>query len=163
MSTELNDLDAYLPQDFNPETHKGEDKYEALPAGWYTVQIQSTEIKDTKAGTGKYLSVGFSVTAPRLEGRWVFELYNLKNPNEEAVRIGIEQFARLCIACGISGRPKSISELEGKRLDVKLKVERDDEYGDKNRISVYAKASSKVKSQGVTGEGIEYNDSDVPF
>ena len=31
--------------------------YEPIPAGWYAAEIDKAEVRDTKAGTGKYLKL----------------------------------------------------------------------------------------------------------
>ena len=57
-----------------PEAEKRE--FEPVPAGWYTATIANAELRDTKAGTGKYISVRFDITGPEHQGRVVFT--NLK-------------------------------------------------------------------------------------
>src|SRR5574343_604277 len=72
-----------------------------IPDGWYATKIVAAEIKQTKAGTGNYVSVQFSVTGPTHVNRRIFSIYNIQNPNAEAEKIGLAELARLAGACGI--------------------------------------------------------------
>ena len=68
-----------------------------LPYGWYSARITSAEMKFTKAGDGKYISVSFRLPT---QNRMMWNNYNWENKNPQAVSIGKEQLAELCVAIG---------------------------------------------------------------
>ena len=116
-----------------------QDQYDVLPDGWYFSRITSAEVKDTKAGTGSYISIRYDITGPSHEGRVVWGNLNLSNPNPRAEQIGREQLAQLTAAIGL----KSISdsdELIGGECQIKLKVKEDD-YGIKNEVKGFKAVS----------------------
>lgn len=166
----MEELDDLLPRDLDVRKkveEAGDGNFDPLPSGWYSVCVERAEIKETKAG-GRRLSVGFVVEGEKYSGRWVFGSYNLKNQNPEAVKIAVEEFSRLCVAVGISKRPKLVRELEGCTLDVRLVVERDEEYGDRNVVKGYAPFGSRTKTKAAkppSGQGFDrsFDDDDIPF
>ena len=54
--TMSNDISEALGGDFDAESIPIP-SYEPIPAGWYAVEIDKAEVKDTKAKTGKYLKL----------------------------------------------------------------------------------------------------------
>jgi len=91
---------AILPNVFRPS--EVTDTSELLPDGEYVMQVTKSSIKDTKAGTGKYISFVFTVLEPEEHaGRMVFNNMNIINPNPVAVKIAQEELKALTEACGI--------------------------------------------------------------
>lgn len=91
---------AILPNVFRPS--EVTDTSELLPDGEYVMQVTKSSIKDTKAGTGKYISFVFTVLEPEEHaGRMVFNNMNIVNPNPVAVKIAQEELKALTEACGI--------------------------------------------------------------
>jgi hypothetical protein len=74
---------------FDPSTVESS-SFGILPKGKYIATISDVELKDTKAGTGKYLSFEFKVKEGEFKGRNVFANYNVVNPNPTAQQIGRE-------------------------------------------------------------------------
>jgi len=110
--------------------------FEPLPAGWYPVEITSVELKDTKAGTGKYMSVGYKVTGESHNGRMVFGNINLRNPNPKAEEIARQQLGDLMRAVGIS-KLSDTDQLIGCACQIKLAVRKDEQYGDSNDVKAH--------------------------
>ena len=106
--------------------------YDVLPEGWYEARVTSAEVRETKAGTGSYISLRYDVTGPSHEGRVVFGNLNLSNPNSRAEQIGREQLAQLVAALGLKGISDS-DELIGGECQIKVRIKTDD-YGTKNEI-----------------------------
>jgi hypothetical protein len=107
--------------------------YEPLPDGWYDVTIGGCELKDTKAGTGKYLHVKYEVTGPSHSGRVVFGNLNIRNANPKAEEIGRQQLGELMSAVSI-GKLSDTDELIGTRCRVKLTTRKSEQYGDSNEV-----------------------------
>lgn len=114
---------AMLNETFNAEENFDDStgSFEPIPAGWYTVQITDSELKPTKAGTGEYLECKMEVLGPSHAGRFVWDRFNLKNPNEVAVRIGKANLAAVAKAVGVATLQDSAT-LHMKPFAVKLTI-----------------------------------------
>lgn len=124
---------AYLGQTFNVVDHVPSSP-DPVPAGWYTAKITDAKVKDTKAGTGKFLEVTFSILGPSYEGRCVWGRFNLKNPNPQAEQIGQSQFMDMARAIGLEVVNDS-DQILGGELDIKVTVKKGDEqYSDSNDV-----------------------------
>ena len=60
-------------------------------------------MKDTKAGTGKYIELSMQVVEGQYEGRRLWERLNVYNPSEQAERIARSQLNQLSAAVGRTG------------------------------------------------------------
>ncbi len=112
---------------------KGTSNFEPLPAGWYSATISGAEIKQTKAGTGEYVAVKYSITGPTHQGRVVFANLNIKNPNPKAEEIGRQQLGEVMRAIGLA-RVDDTDQLIGGSLSIKLEVKSSEQYGDGNEV-----------------------------
>ena len=112
--------------------------YEALPAGWYTATIAGAEMKPTKSGTGSYIAVRYDITGPTHQGRVIFSNLNITNANPKAEERGRQQLRQLMEAIGLA-KLADTDQLIGGNVKIKLKVESDPQYGDKNQVSAFAK------------------------
>ena len=119
---DLNDIPVSEKRDFEP-----------VPAGWYTVAIAGAELRDTKAGTGKYISVRFDITGPEHQGRVVFTNLNTRNPNPKAEEIGRQQLGEIMRAIGVQ-KLEDTDELIGGNLSIKVTVKNDPTYGPGNEV-----------------------------
>lgn len=124
---------AYLGQNYDVASHVPSTP-DPVPAGWYTTKITDAKLKETKAGTGKFLEVTFSILGPSYEGRCVWGRFNLVNPNPQAEQIGQSQFMDCARAIGLESISDS-DQLLGGELEVKVVVKKGDEqYGDSNDV-----------------------------
>ena len=125
---------AFLSQSFDvsdlPQPSK---EYSPLPAGWYSATISGAEVKETKAGTGEYIAVKYSITGPTHQGRVIFGNLNIKNPSPKAEEIGRQQLGDLMRAIGLA-RVTDTDQLIGGSLVIKLNVKDDDKYGERNEV-----------------------------
>jgi hypothetical protein len=122
---------AQLPKVFNQDVPTQD--YQPLPEGTYTAEITDAQVKESKSG-GHYLNVRYDIIAPSHQGRVVYGMITINANNPKAVEIGEQQMNRLRLACGI-GSLTDTNQLIGKKVQIKLKIEKSDEYGDQNRIS----------------------------
>lgn len=127
---------AFLGQEYKVGDVEPSSDFDPVPAGWYTATVANAELKDTKAGTGKYISVRFDITGPAHQGRVVFTNLNLVNPNPKAEEIGRQQLDQLMRATGL-GVVQDTDQLIGGTCQVKVTVKRDEQYGDGNEIKAY--------------------------
>jgi hypothetical protein len=128
---------------------------EPAPEGWYMLRVVDSEIRETKAGTGQYVSYEFEIVD--LPGKKHWENYNFENPSEVAQRIARAQLKCLAKACGKAGGTLSdFAQLHGKVFDAKLRIlPAQNGYGPKNQIAEY-KAIEKQATPAPM-------DDDVPF
>jgi hypothetical protein len=104
-----------------------------LPAGEYPVEIERAEVKQTKAGTGSYISVMYRVIGEDRNNACIFGNLNIRNPNPKAEEIGRQQLGSLMRAIGVT-RLQDTDEMIGRQLVVKINIKKDEEHGDRNEI-----------------------------
>jgi len=105
--------------------------FEAIPAGWQTVEITRTGIVVTKAGTGRFIEVEFTILDGPHKNHKLWERYNVDNPSEKTRKIAAGQFSSLCRAVN-AGCLDDTDELLQQMLQVRVAVK-----GDYNEIKGY--------------------------
>lgn len=132
MTINVNDL----PQD--------EQQGGVIPAGQYVVKIERAQLKDTKSGTGRYISLMLRVQGPTHSNAVVFAMINISNQNQEAERIGKAQLRSIMEAIGLQTITDT-DQLIGGVMDVKVAVEKDTYNGneqDRNVVKSFKKSQS---------------------
>lgn len=125
---------AFLSQPFDvSDLPKPSNDFSPLPAGWYSSTISGAEIKQTKAGTGEYIAIKYSITGPTHQGRVIYGNLNIKNPNPKAEEIGRQQLGDIMRAIGLA-RVDDTDQLIGGSLSIKLEVKSSEQYGDGNEV-----------------------------
>lgn len=81
--------------------------FEAIPPGWYQLYMESSEVKDTNDGKGKYLACVFAVGLGDHEGAKIFCNFNFWNESEKAVNISKASWRVIVEAA--TGMPKLLS------------------------------------------------------
>ena len=94
---------------------------EPIPAGWYEVSINSTQLKQTKAGTGEYIALRYKLLGPAHQGRVIVGMLNIRNPNPKTQDIGIQQLGELMRAIGLAS-VEDTDQLIGGHLEVEVKI-----------------------------------------
>lgn len=106
----------------------------SVEPGEYKVTCTEAVVKETKAGTGEYIKCKFETSS----GVFVFHNFNIKNPNEQAVKIGLGQLKTFMRVAGKKD-PNTLGgagELEGLQCRVKIKIV-DNDYGSNPQISSF--------------------------
>jgi hypothetical protein len=135
--------------------------FEALPAGWYKVMMESSEMKPTKDNNGSYLECKYKILDGVHNGKSVFGRLNLRNVNAQAQEIAYKQLSAICHATGILQVADS-AQLHNIPLQIKLKLrearkELDaqgnvvKEYEASNEISAYKNINEQVGAPAVGG------------
>lgn len=105
----------------------------SLVTGTYPVIITAAEVKQTKAGTGSYLAV----TLKDQSGKTGTINFNVKNPNQIAVNIGLAGIKFICLATkmalNFSSEFELASAMVGKSFLASIVSEQD---GDFQRIKI---------------------------
>ena len=113
-----------------------ENTFQPLPDGWYTASINNAEVKTSKSG-GEYINIRYDITGPTHQGRVVFGMVTLTNhgPNKAtAESIGRQHLGKIVMAIGLQGI-NDTDQLIGGNLQIKLATEKNEEYGDKNKVT----------------------------
>lgn len=133
--------------DQNEIAEAQKDNYSPIPAGTYIAQINRSEVKSTKAGTGSYLSLGFQIIDGEYANRVIFQNITLANPNQVAAQIGREQLAQLAGACGIYQLGDS-QELHGIPMQIRVGIEVDKtgQYEPSNNIKKFMALQGQAPS-----------------
>lgn len=117
---------------------------EPLPAGKYLAVITDSEIKETKAGTGKYLKLTFDVIDGKSKGRKIWAQLNILNPNSVATEIARRELSAIAHAVGVM-QFRDSAALHGIPLAITLKLVRRDDNGEmKNEIAAYEKRDTML-------------------
>lgn len=128
---------AFLDHAFDVnELPVSDNNYDPLPEGWYNCRIVEATIKQTKSGTGQYISIRYDVTGPSHQGCQVFGTLNIKNDSQKAEEIGRQQLGQLMRAIGLA-RVTDTDQLINGELQIKLSIKRDEQYGYKNEIKAF--------------------------
>ena len=117
---------------------------EVLPPDDYKVMIVSSAMKDNKAGTGSYLELEMDILDGENQGRKIWDLLNLDNPNQKAVEIAERTLSAICRAVGVWNCTDS-DQLHGRAMIASVKVDpAKDGYEAKNSVKGYKPLSDAV-------------------
>jgi len=113
--------------------------FDPVPAGTYLAIITESEMKPTKAGTGRYLQLTFQIIEGRFKGRLLWARLNLDNPSAMAVKIARAELSAICRAVGVM-QPRDSIELHNLPLVVRVGCKKRDDTGDiTNEIKGYSR------------------------
>lgn len=110
--------------------------FPVLPAGEYEVVITETSIVPTKNGTGTLFKLTLQVCNGPEQNKKIFDQLNIKNANATAQTIGKAALSAICRAVNVL-TPKDSAELHMKPLRAKVVIEKDPQYGMKNKVKSY--------------------------
>jgi len=139
-----------LTENYAPEQTEESQGFDPLPAGEYPAVATDSELKDTKAGDGKYLNVTFEVIEGSHKGRKVWARYNLVNPNKQAEQIGHQQLKQFATA---AGKPNARDSEELHNVPLVLKVTVRDVYNDVKDVKPYRATAVSGGASGATAAG----------
>lgn len=134
---------------FDATTVAPDTGFEVVPAGWYNVRIDESEMKPTKDGSGAYLQLRFDILDGQFVGRKLFTRFNLRNSNQQTVEIAYKQLSAVAHAVNVL-RVGNSAELHGIPLKVKVKIKTDrtGEYEPSNEITSYKNINEQVDMAG---------------
>jgi len=138
-----------LMDDFEVDWNKVEIKnYEPLPAGVYGAKMIVSKLTKTKDGKGKKLEVTFEILGQKKDSK-LYDNWNVKNKSVKATQIGQARLKAMAIALEMNiEEVKDTSEFHGKPVGLKLKIEKSEEYGDKNKIVAILPFSEDMLDDG---------------
>lgn len=112
---------------------KVEDSKSVLPEGDYNFTIVKAEVKDTKSG-GQMIALQLKVEDGEHEGRFAFTNLNHKCANDKAEKIALAQIKTIFTNNGMESID-SAADLVGLSTPARVKVVKNDTYGDQNNIN----------------------------
>lgn len=95
--------------------------FETIPAGWYNVMVDESELKPTRDGAGTRLNFRYVVLDGQYQGRKLFHGLNLQHSNAQTVEIAYKQLSALAHAVGVLQVADS-TQLHNRPLKIKVKV-----------------------------------------
>lgn len=85
---------------FNANDHDPQAGFEPVPADWYDVALEKSELVQTKDGQGGRLKVIMNILSGPFQGQKIFEGYNIQNKNQDTMDIAFRQLSALCHCVG---------------------------------------------------------------
>lgn len=145
---------------FNAENVEPSEGFSPIPAGDYPVIITESELRDTKAGTGKYLKLKLQVLSGQHQNRILFDNLNIKNPNEVAQKIAQGTLSAICRAVNVL-TPSDSAELHNLPMVATVKIGKDQNGNPQNEVKGY-KPRAKV-APAMQPAAAESTDKTSPF
>jgi len=125
---------ADLGQTFDPNSAPPRDtEFDTIAAGKYSMQIEESDLVDTKAGNGKIVKLTWTIIDGPLSGRKVFHNINIVNKSPKAQEIGHRELADICDATG-AGPVRDTTQLHYKPCLVTIGIKKDEGYDDRNVV-----------------------------
>ena len=129
---------------FDASTVPPSESIEAIPAGWYNAQIDQSEMKPTKDGSGAYLALRFSILDGQYVNRKVFTRLNLRNANPVAQEIAYKQLSAICHATGVL-QVQDSQQLHGRPMKIKVSVRAaSGDYEASNELKAFKNINEQV-------------------
>ena len=125
------------PSEVEASTYSSDQSYEIMPDGEYKLAGVDAEEKQTQKKNGTYINAKFEVVDGPHTGRFIWQNFNIVNPNETAQRIGRQELVAWATACG-KATADDTDKLLGKIFSAKVGVEKGTGgYADSNRIKAF--------------------------
>lgn len=126
----------------------------AMPAGWYPVIVDESEIKPTGNGDGSYLNFRFSVLDGAHKNSKCWHRFNTVNQSAKAVEIAYKQLSALMHAVNVLDMTAT-EQLHNRPLFVKLKLVQAEldaqgnvKYEAKNEITAFRDINDQAAKAG---------------
>jgi hypothetical protein len=143
----MNDFSRNFDNNFRLDlTGVEENGAKPIVAGVYKVTCEAADIKATKAMTGEYINCRFKVVGGDFEGSAIWHIFNIKNPSQQAVQIGLGQLKKYlrCLGRKCDSLSNTNDLLDGECL-VDVIIEPNPTYGAKPKIVDFMPCDSMPK------------------
>lgn len=113
--------------------------FDPVPANKYIAAITGSQMRPTKAGSGSYLELEFTILEGEFKGRKVWDRLCLNHPNAQAVKIARGNLSAICRAVGVM-QPRDSVDLHHVPLCINVRCrKRTDTDEVVNEVKGYAK------------------------
>lgn len=138
------------------------------PNGNYIAKISKGEFANTKAGTGMFFKVTFSIMNQPYVGYKIFNYYNIQNDNPIAEDIGKRELGKLILSVAKDLQIEKIEELEHAILGLccKIYVEKEDKFLKIKKVEPVSIEEVKKLDITYTGKAVKeqkYVLEEIPF
>lgn len=99
--------------------------YQPIPNGVYNATVGEVDLRNTRSGTGQYLSVQLDILDEPYDRRKVWANLNIVNPSEKAQAIGRSQLKAMALSAGIT-ELQDTDDLIGAIVKVVLGIDKED-------------------------------------
>ena len=132
------------------EVEVNDGDFSPIPDGDYVAVYEDDEAKQTKDGTGAYISVKWRITGPTHANRVIYSMIHTKNKSDKAQEIGRRDLKKLCLASGHEGKLRTTDVFKGTPFRLTVRTERNPEHGDRNVVKNYKRSDvvSPTANQG---------------
>ena len=128
--------------DLSDYEFKSSNSFEPLPPGDYTAIITDSNLKDTKSGSGQYISLAMEIIEGQHSGRRIWENLNVYNANKQAEDISRSALKSIFAAVG---KPNANDTEETHHIPFKLSLAIDRKDPTRNRVMGYSFMGSVSK------------------
>ena len=137
---------ASLGYEFNPDGVEPRENLDPVPAGVYAAEVVESDVVDSKSGRGRQVKLTLRIIDGPLEGRRIWDNINFRHESEITQRIGQQQLAELCAACGHRGPLDDTELLHGIPIRVRVEIRKDDtgNYGPRNAVKRYMPLDASI-------------------
>lgn len=122
--------------------------FDPLPKGDYNAMITSSDVKETKAGNGRYAELVIEITDGDFARRKIWDRLNIDNPDGETEKRARGQLRSVSDACGIS-QLKSTEQLHDIPFKLSLDIDRRDPTRNKVRGYSSVKQAFEINKPAV--------------
>jgi hypothetical protein len=129
-----------------------ETSIDAVPAGEYTVVIESSDYVPNKQGTGMILKLTYQIIDGPQKGKKIFENLNLENVNKQAEEISRKALNSIGVAVGVN-KIQDSAQLHNIPLKIDVTVKENAEYGRQNSIKKHLSING-AKPESVAGSQV---------
>lgn len=152
---------------FDTPKEQSDNDFGPLPPGQYYAMVIDTDVKNTKKGDGKYVSVAFQITSGKHKGQRVFTNFNIENPNEKAVKIGRAQFKSFLASCGVTDPLHTEVDyqrkINNKMLMLDVIIETGKDGVNRNRVKKFSSKELPVVPAVSQNVATKSDASEIPF
>jgi len=122
--------------------------FDPLPKGDYNAMITSSDVKETKAGNGRYVELVIEITDGNFARRKIWDRLNVDHADTETEKRARGQLRSVSDACGIS-QLQSTEQLHDIPFKLSLEIDRRDPTRNKVRGYSSAKAAFEINKPAV--------------
>jgi len=119
-----------------------------LPAGDYNLQCDNIEVRTNDYSGKQSISMTFKVLGPKHSGRILYNNIYPFTDNSKYNSQVLQKLGTFALRAGIAKdeiNKMDLKDFVGLKAAAKVKIEKSEEYGDKNRISHYKKLIEDIK------------------
>lgn len=126
----------------------GEGGFRVIPPGIYNVIISNSELKDNRAGNGKYLEVTYQIIEGReFIGKTVKDRLNIIHTDPKTQKFAHSQLKKICDAVGHKGQLKDSNQLHGKPMSIRVVIEEFESNKEPGKILQSNRVESRMPKQ----------------